>query len=65
MSAPSTEPGGEFAGITLGSLERELIPIRPPAPGHCPPAPISPERAAANRAALAEAIRRPPVREAA
>lgn len=62
MSARTDAQGGEFAGITLGSLERELIPIRLPAPGHCPPAPITPERAAANRAALAEAICRPPVR---
>ncbi|SOD67094.1 hypothetical protein SAMN06297387_12862 [Streptomyces zhaozhouensis] len=47
----------DFASIT--GLERELIPTRPPAPGHTPPEPITPERAAHNRAVLEAAIRRP------
>ncbi|MDT0347533.1 hypothetical protein [Streptomyces litchfieldiae] len=56
-------PADDFDGIT--GLERELIPVRPPAPGRCPPTPITPERAAVNRAVLEAAIRRPTGREAA
>lgn len=47
-------PDDDFAGIT--GLDRELIPIRPPAPGHCPPPPITPEQAAQHRAELEAAL---------
>jgi hypothetical protein len=46
----------EFAGIT--GLDRELIPIRLPAPGRSRPEPITPEQAARNRAVLESAIYR-------
>ncbi|GAB3120007.1 hypothetical protein GCM10027160_35130 [Streptomyces calidiresistens] len=38
----------DFASVT--GLDRELIPVRPPAPGRCPPAPITPEQAVRHRA---------------
>lgn len=47
-------PDDDFPDVH--GLDRELIPIRPPAPGRCPPAPITPEQAARHRAELDAAL---------